>query len=53
MKTVRQIADEIEAQYPPVSEDPEIKRLDALLARLDAELQSVGRAKVREPVQTT
>ena len=38
---------EIEQSYPPVSEDPKIKKLDATLSLLDARIKKIGRAEVK------
>jgi hypothetical protein len=49
-KSLNQILKEIEDEHAP-KPDPQIQRLDKLLAHLDAELESIGRAQLRERVQ--
>ena len=38
---------EIEQSYPPISEDLEIKKLDAALSLLDAQIRKIGRAEIK------
>jgi len=45
-KSLAQIYKDIENEHAP-KPDPQIQRLDKLLAHLDAELENIGRAKLK------